>query len=248
MGNNKEMINRQEKFLELTQEERILLITLNNPPENKLTSELFLELHSCRDLFLSPDIDLIIFSGKGNIFSKGFDLEYMKACADPQQMKAHLTYYNEIYTFIENLPKPVIAAINGHCLGGGLELALVCHFRLCTQKARLGLPEVSIGVIHGLGGVHRLAKVVGQAKALEMITMGDIVTASEALRIGLVNRTFPKEDFMSHVLRFAKTLLMVDQKRIREIIRLLSEAEEKNEKENIKATIDSFTHLYFPKR
>ena len=155
----------QEKFLELTQEDKILLVTLNNPPENKLTSELFLELHSCRDLFLSPDIDLIIFSGKGNIFSKGFDLEYMKVCADPQQMKAHLTYYNEIYTFIKNLPKPVIAAINGHCLGGGLELALLCHFRLCTQKARLGLPEVSIGVIPGLGGVHRLAKGVGQASA-----------------------------------------------------------------------------------
>jgi enoyl-CoA hydratase/carnithine racemase len=238
-----------EKFLEFTQEDKILLVTLHNPPENKLTSELFLKLRSRRNLFLSSDIDLIIFSGgKGDIFSKGFDLEYLKACANHQQMKAHLADYNEMYSFIEGLSKPVIAAINGHCLGGGLELALVCHYRLCTEKARLGLPEVSLGVIPGLGGVHRLAKLVGYAKALEMITMGDIITSSEALRINLVNRIFPKEGFMSHVLRFAETLLMADQKRVREVIRLLRESEKRNQKENIDAAINSFTHLYFTKR
>jgi len=244
------MVIHQKKFLTLAEEDRILTITINNPPENKLNNEIFLEFNTCRSLILSPDIDLIIFTGQGNIFSKGFDLNIIRTCPDPHVLREHLTFLNETYAFIESLHKPVIAAINGHCLGGGLELALVCHLRLCSEKARLGLPELSMGIIPGLGGVHRLAKVVGQAKAFEMIAMGDVISASEALRINLVNRVLPKEKFMSGVLRIAKTLLMVDQGRLREVIRLLRNCQVSgyarfNEQENINAIIDSFVSICF---
>jgi len=239
------MFVQQKKFLKLSEEDRILTITLDNPPENKLNNEIFLEFNTCRSLILSPDIDLIILTGQGNLFSKGFDLNIIRSCTDPHLLREHLTFINEAYAFIESLPKPVIAAINGHCLGGGLELALVCHLRLCSEKARLGLPELSMGIIPGLGGVHRLAKGVGQAKAFEMIAMGDVISASEALRINLVNRLLPKEDFMHAVLRIARTLLMVDQNRLREVIRLLRNCQINDEQENINAIIDSFVNICF---
>ncbi|MEW6377998.1 MAG: enoyl-CoA hydratase/isomerase family protein [bacterium] len=236
---------QQKKFLELAQEDRILIVTLSNPPENKLNNELFLELNTCRYLFLSPDVDLIIFTGRGNWFSKGFDLGLIRACSDPQVLREHLAFTNKVYAFIESLEKPVIAAINGHCLGGGLELALVCHLRLCSEKARLGLPELSVGIIPGLGGVHRLTKAVGQAKAFEMIALGDVISASEALRINLVNRVLPREDFMRHVLGLARTLLMADRNRLRDVIRLIRNSGNKSEQENISAVIDSFVNICF---
>ncbi|MBU0568289.1 enoyl-CoA hydratase/isomerase family protein [bacterium] len=235
----------EKKFLELSREDRILILAINNPPHNSLNDEIFWELYSCRDLILSPDIDLIIFTGKGNVFSKGFDLNAIRAYPDSSKMRESLKGANRIYSFIEDLDKPVIAAINGHCFGGGLELALVCHFRLCSEKARLGLPEVSVKIIPGLGGIHRLAKVVGETKALELITLGDLFSASEALRLNIVNRLFPKKDFMPSVLRFAKTLLMADQGCIREVIRLIKKARISSEQENIKSATDSFIDIYF---
>ncbi|MEW5803999.1 MAG: enoyl-CoA hydratase/isomerase family protein [bacterium] len=242
------MLVQQKKFLELTVKDRILTVTIDNPPENKLNHEMFLELDTCRDILSSPDIDLVIFTGQGNIFSKGFDMDLIRACPDSGTMKEHLTFIHGIYALIGSLPKPVIAAINGHCFGGGLELALVCHLRLCSEKARLGLPELSNGIIPGLGGIHRLAHVVGQAKAFEMIGLGDVISASEGLRIGLVNRVLPKGGFMPAALAIAKTLLMVDQYRMREVMQLLRDARVNNEQENIQAIIDSFVNVCFGRK
>ncbi|MGD2103877.1 MAG: enoyl-CoA hydratase-related protein, partial [Anaerolineae bacterium] len=92
---------------------------------------------------------------------------------------------------IETSSKPVIAAINGFCLGGGLELAMACHMRICSDRARLGQPEINLGLIPGWGGTQRLPRIVGKGKALEMILTGDMVTAQEAYRIGLVNKVVP---------------------------------------------------------
>ncbi|MEW5803998.1 MAG: enoyl-CoA hydratase/isomerase family protein [bacterium] len=231
------MFVQQKKFLKLAEKDRILTITIDNPPGNRLHREFFMELNTCRHLLASPDIDLIVFTGQGDTFSKGFDLNSISDCTDPQSLKEVLIYSNDVFTFIESLNKPVIAAINGHCLGGGMELALVCHLRLCSEKARLGLPELSVGIIPGLGGVHRLAILVGRAKAFEMIALGDVISASEALRINLVNRVLPKKDFMSGVLKIARTLLMVNQNRMREVIQLLRDFTTNDEQENIKAAI-----------
>jgi len=238
------LINRGRNGVTFTREGRILIITLDDPPENKVTHELFLEFNTHRSLLASPDIDLVIFTGQGNIFSKGFDLQSIDENISPQVLGEQLTFMNEMYAFIESLDKPVLAAMNGHCLGGGLELALTCHMRLCSDKARLGLPEVSIGIIPGLGGIHRLARVVGQSKALEMITFGDVIPASEALRINLVNRLLPREGFMSHVMRLARTLLMANQNHVREVIRLLRQAEMNNDQQNIRAAVESFVHIF----
>ena len=108
---------------------------------------------------------------------------------------------------IEGLPKPVIAAINGYALGGGLELAMACHIRVASPNARLGQPEVKLGIVPGHGGTQRLPRLVGKGRALEMILTGDPVTAEEAHRIGLVNRVVPQEDLIPEARKIAGRIL-----------------------------------------
>jgi enoyl-CoA hydratase/carnithine racemase len=165
------------------------------------------ELDLCRDAMLSEKVDAIIITGKGKVFSKGADLSEIDSSSHAITIKT-LAFGNEIYTFISKLTKPVIAAINGPCLGGGLELALACHLRVCSEKARIGLPELTAGVIPGLGGTERLVRIVGEGKALEMILLGDMISASRAFELNLVSRVFPKKDFFQKVLLFVNTILV----------------------------------------
>jgi enoyl-CoA hydratase len=103
----------------------------------------------------------------------------------------------DTFRFLETMRKPVIAAVNGFALGGGLELALACHFRIASENAKFGLPEVKLGIIPGYGGTVRLPRVVGRGRALEMILTGEMLDAQEAFRIGLVNRVYPQADLIA---------------------------------------------------
>ena len=232
----------QSKYLEISTEGRMLIITICNPPHNYLSSGFFTELSSCRELILSSNVDAIIFTGKGNVFSKGADIEEIKSNPNALNFRTIL-YGNELFTFFSRLDKPVIAAINGPCLGGGLELALACHIRLCSEKARLGLPELSIGVIPGLGGIQRLIRVVGESKALEMILLGDIISASRALELNLVSRVFPKKEFFSRVLLLVRTILTARREAVTEALRLIVRSRPESEEKNILAAAEKFASL-----
>ena len=111
-----------------------------------------------------------------------------------------------VITSIQRLGKLVIAAINGFCLGGGCELALACHLRVAGEQARLGQPEISLGIIPGFGGTQRLPRVVGKAKAIEMILTGDLINAQEALRIGLVNKVVPAGELLKQTKDLARKI------------------------------------------
>ena len=112
-----------------------------------------------------------------------------------------------IFSFIERFPKPVIAAINGFALGGGCELALACHIRIASDKAQIGLPEVSLGIIPGYGGTQRMARLLGKGKALELICTGDRIGADEALRIGLVNKVVPGDQLLIAAEEMARKIM-----------------------------------------
>jgi enoyl-CoA hydratase/carnithine racemase len=232
----------ERKSLEISTDGRILIITISNPPHNYLHAGFFGELHSCQELMLSPDIDAIIFTGKGNVFSKGADIEEIRSRSHALDLKT-LLYGNEIFTSISRLTKPVIAAINGACMGGGLELALSCHIRVCSEKARLGLPEVSIGLIPGLGGIQRMARVVGESKALEMILLGDIISAERALGMNLVSRVFPQKEFLSNTLLFVKTLLLTRREALEEVLKLVALSRTQDEDRSISRAAESFIRL-----
>jgi enoyl-CoA hydratase/carnithine racemase len=232
----------QTSYLKISVEGGILVLTIDNPPNNYLPVAFFEDLHNCRELILSSEVAAVIFTGTGKVFSKGVDLSEVTARPNALDHRM-IKFANQLFTFISRLRKPVIAAINGPCLGGGLELALACHIRLCSEKARLGLPELSIGVIPGLGGIQRLIRVVGEAKALEMILLGDMIPATRALELNLVSRVFPKKDFFSRVLIFVRTLITARRQALAEALRLVALSRADKEEENVLAAAESFTRL-----
>lgn len=232
----------ENKYLELSQDGRILILTISNSPHNYLPSHFFVELDLCRDAMLSEEVDAIIITGKGKVFSKGADLSEIDSSSHAITIET-LAFGNEIYKFISKLTKPVIAAINGPCLGGGLELALACHIRVCSEKTRIGLPELTAGVIPALGGIERLVRTVGEAKALEMILLGDMISASRAFELNLVSRVFPKKDFFQKVLLFVNTILAARKEAVSEALKRIDRLRPEKESQHILESAESFIRL-----
>ncbi|MGH9321305.1 MAG: enoyl-CoA hydratase-related protein [Vicinamibacteria bacterium] len=180
--------------LKLEEREGISTLTINRPDKlNALDGETLSELdRAITELSESESLRAVIVTGAGEkAFVAGADI---KELARETPATGHLTCLRgqAVFRRLETLGKPVLAAINGFALGGGLELALACHVRIAAGGAKLGLPEVTLGAIPGYGGTQRLARIVGRGRALEMILTGDPVDAHEAYRIGLVNRVVPQ--------------------------------------------------------
>jgi enoyl-CoA hydratase/carnithine racemase len=174
------------------------LLTIDHPPVNSFNKQVVAELGEAIDELMADDeVKAIVITGGGtNAFVAGADIPEIKELLEnPDDGYAEAREFIErgqgVNLKIETATKPVIAAINGFCLGGGLELAMACHMRICSDRARLGQPEVNLGLIPGWGGTQRLARIVGKGKALEMILTGDMITAQEAYRVGLVNKVVP---------------------------------------------------------
>jgi enoyl-CoA hydratase/carnithine racemase len=229
--------------LSLWLHDRILLVTIKNPPHNYLTGNFYLELNSCREIILSDAVDAVVLTGEGKLFSKGFNIQEVLPASSSFNNEIVL-FANDVYSFFANLNKPVIAAINGTCLGGGLELALASHIRLCAEKSMLGLPEVSGGLVPGLGGI----RLMGEARALEMLLIGDFISAQRAYELNLVNRVFPKKDFLVQVMAFVKMLLATRYEAIQHILELVRISRPENEDANILKSANRFTELLLQAR
>jgi 3-hydroxypropionyl-coenzyme A dehydratase len=168
----------------------IAIIKINRPEVlNALDKEVAAELDTAIDIASADDkIKVIIITGDGErSFCAGGDIRYV-ANIDPIEAERYATYMHSLLNKIENLEKPVIAAINGYALGGGCQLALACDIRIASSNAKIGQTEVTIGIPPGWGGTQRLSRIVGSAKAKELIYTGKMITAIEAERIGLVNK------------------------------------------------------------
>lgn len=198
----------QRQFVRLDRlEHGIALLTLNNPPLNLNTlTTLDQLLAACREIAEDTSVRVVVVTGSGDrAFCAGSDIsEFAEVRADVVPRK--LARENEAFTSLEELPVPVIAALNGVTLGGGGEIALACDIRIMDETARIGFPEVKLGVFPGSGGVFRLPRVVGSALALELLYTGELIPAQEAHRIGLVNRLTPKGKALDVALEMAKTL------------------------------------------
>lgn len=165
-------------------------ITINRPAQlNALNRETINELHDClRTLNESTNVRVIILTGSGEkAFVAGADIKEFASFSVEEGKNLASQGQDLLFSFIENMSKPVIAAINGFALGGGLELAMSSHIRIASSNAKMGLPEVSLGVIPGYGGTQRLAQLVGRGKANEMVFSAGMISASDALQWGLVN-------------------------------------------------------------
>ena len=180
------------------QKEGVLTITIDRPKVlNALNAQTVTELGRAFDEARDDDsIRCVILTGGGEkAFVAGADINELSKMT-PLTGKAVAERGQRILSKIERLPKPVIAAINGFALGGGCEIALACHIRIASEKAQLGLPEVTLGIIPGYGGTQRMARLLGKGKALELILTGDRIGAAEAERIGLVNKVVPADQLM----------------------------------------------------
>lgn len=196
------------QFVKMTTEGRVLTISLNRPPTNPLNSEFGQEL--CAAFTEVGKMDgitvVVITSGLEKAFIAGADIKEM-AAKSGDEMDAFSRLLQDANNLLSGMQKVVIAAINGHALGGGCELAMACDFRfMMAGKALIGLPEVGLGLIPGAGGTQRLPRLVGVAKALEMMLQGKVIGPEEALAIGLINRVIEPENFMAEVMAFANKL------------------------------------------
>jgi enoyl-CoA hydratase len=180
-------------------EGRIRHIIINRESKlNALNRATLAELHTAiADAFDSESVGGIIITGAGEkAFVAGADIAEFARFDSAKGEEMARTGHTQVFNLIENGKKPVIAAINGFALGGGLELALACHIRIASNNAKMGLPEVSLGLIPGYGGTQRLTALVGKGRAMEMILTGDMITAEDAYEFGLVNHVTSLEELL----------------------------------------------------
>lgn len=209
----------------------VTTITLNRPPTNSVNLGIREELdHAIGQLAEDKQTRAIIITGAGEKgFCAGMDVsDIANFNKGPNG--------NDVFNRIEKMPKPVIAAINGYALGGGCELALVCHFRMIVDRPRaiMGLPEVNLGITPGWGGIQRLPRVVGKSKALEMILFSQRLQPEEALAAGLVNRVVPADDLMKEAQAFAKALTKRAPLAVRAVLEGMSTGLEKGIEEGLR--------------
>ncbi|MFX0555901.1 enoyl-CoA hydratase/isomerase family protein [Maribacter sp. CXY002] len=177
----------------------IATVTINRPNKlNALNKETIQELHEViSDIEDNPDVKVIVLTGSGEkAFVAGADISEFADFSEKKGKKLAAKGQELLFDFIERLSKPVIAAINGFALGGGLELAMACHFRIASDNSKMGLPEVSLGVIPGYGGTQRLPQLVGKGRAMEMIMTAAMITAEQAKNYGLVNHVTSQEELL----------------------------------------------------
>lgn len=185
----------------------VAILTLNNPPLNLNTLTTLAQLRgACEALDRDERVRAVVITGKGTkAFCAGSDLQEFASVRE-DVVPRKLERENEAFTAIENLPMPVIAALNGVTLGGGAEIALCCDIRIIDDAGRIGFPEVKLGVFPGSGGVFRLPRLIGAGRAYELLYTGNIIGAEQAHRIGLVNRIAPSGASMETAIALAETL------------------------------------------
>lgn len=194
---------RDFEKLKVTKEDRLGIVTLANPPANTISQKVIHELEEAFDELAADDeVKAVLLCGEGRFFAAGADIKEFTAVSHGQQFSDMSREGQRVFRKIEMMTKPVIAAIHGAALGGGLELALACHIRLAASDAKLGLPELQLGLIPGFAGTQRLPKLIGKPEAVEMMLTSEPLTGEEAKAAGLVNRTVAPDRFLEEAKAF----------------------------------------------
>ncbi|MCP4134087.1 MAG: enoyl-CoA hydratase/isomerase family protein [bacterium] len=226
--------------------ENVGIITINKPKANQLSPDVIEGfrkiLDSCEK---DPSIRAIVITGSGEkIFCAGADLSSGMGDFSPVDF---LKRGQDVWNKIEDFPKPVIAALNGHALGGGCELAMACHFRFLKKGARIGLTETNLGIMPGYGGTLRLPRLIGRAKALEYMVLGKQIESDEAEEMGLVNRLCEEGAVMGEALEFAGQLSKRPPLSVRALLKIMSMSESMSPEQHLKAEREELGKLFSTK-
>jgi len=223
----------------LTREESFGVITLNRPPANAISEPLIRELNAALNE-LQPDeaVRAVVITGSGErIFCGGADLGSAFTGGD---LEAFIRFGNSVMRKMERFPKPIIAAINGHAMGGGCEIAMACHLRLLKETARMGQTESNLGIIPGYGGTQRLPRLIGRTKALEFLLLGTQIPAQECLALGLVNRLCKEGETLNDAKALARQLARRAPLATAAIIKAVDEGLESPMARSIDVEMDAF--------
>lgn len=224
------------QLIKLTKEEAVAVITIDHPPVNVLSSQAMTELNQVVDDILNDaKIKVAIFTGAGpNVFIAGADVKEIGGISASKQAEDLALKGQALINKIERSRKPFIAAINGVCFGGGNELAMACHMRIASDRAKFGQPEILLGIIPGFGGTQRMLRMCGLAKARELILTGDNITAQEAFRIGLLNKVVPDGEVLKQALGLAKKIAAKGRHTVECIQQAITEGAELSLEEGLK--------------
>ncbi|MBS4176106.1 enoyl-CoA hydratase [Lederbergia citrea] len=221
------------------------IITIDRPPANALSSDLIQELSKhLDDLEHDQDIRAILLHGEGRFFSAGADIKEFTSIKNGDDFSKLAVKGQDVFEKIENFPKPIVAAIHGAALGGGLELAMACHIRLVSENAKLGLPELQLGLIPGFAGTQRLPRLVGAAKAAEMLFTSDPISGEEAVQRGLANQAFPEEQLLEKAKEMVLKIAKKSPISIKAVIELLRFTKTEQFYEGVKQEAINFGHVF----
>ncbi|MEO2055376.1 MAG: enoyl-CoA hydratase [Nitrospira sp.] len=205
----------ENEIVKYSTDGHVATITLNNPPANLLTFDLLSALEKVVDSLAKDDqVKALVITGSGSLFVAGADIKEIASISSSEKGESIAKRGQAVLDKIEQMQKPVIAAITGFCLGGGLELAMACHLRIGGERVRLGQPEINLGIIPGFGGTQRLPSLVGKAKAIELILTGDMINAEEGKRIGLFNKVVPEGEVLKQAQGLAKKIASKGKKAV----------------------------------
>ncbi|MBK7215304.1 MAG: enoyl-CoA hydratase/isomerase family protein [Bacteroidales bacterium] len=206
------------QILQPSQQGPVLVVTINRPESlNALNTRFFDELDALlSNEAMAPDLRAIVITGSGKAFVAGADISEMVSKTPPEASEFSRRGQKTFQTIV-NHPIPIIAAVNGFALGGGMELAMACDFRIASNLAKFGQPEVNLGLIPGYAATQRLSRLVGMGTALYMLTTGEMVTAEEALRIGLVQKLTEPDKLMEEAMRLANMIALKGPKAVKTV-------------------------------
>lgn len=226
-------------------EDRVAILTIDHPPVNAFNRATLAELETAFDELIADDqVKVIVLTGAGELaFVAGADINEIAVVRDAAEARAFVLKGQRLFDKIEACPKPVIAAINAVALGGGLELALACHMRILADRARLGQPESNLGLIPGWGGTQRLPRIVGAAKAIELILTGDPINAQEAQRLGLANQVVPAGQALTAAKELAQKLAAKSKLTNEAALRAILDGLKLSLRDGLRREADQFSRL-----
>lgn len=214
-----------EKKCSYAVNEGIAVMTVNNPPVNALSAPVLKDIEEAVKQALADDsVRVVVFTGAGDkAFIAGADIKEFTDLKEAEKATDFLSYGQGLTTLIEESDKPFIAAINGFCLGGGMEYALACHIRLADETAQIGLPEIKLGIIPGYGGTQRTPRLIGKGRALELILSGNFISGKQAAEYGVVNRAVPQGTVVEEATKLAKAIATKSRMNIKAAMKAVSE-------------------------
>ncbi|KGP73843.1 enoyl-CoA hydratase [Pontibacillus yanchengensis] len=231
--------------LQFETKEQVAVLTIQSPPANALATYILKDLAQALDhIEQDSTIKAVVLKGEGKFFSAGADIKEFTSLQAESEYSNLAKQGQQLFNRIENYHVPVIAAIHGAALGGGLELAMSCHMRIVTESAKLGLPELSLGIIPGFAGTQRLPRYVGQAKAYEMILSGEPISGVEAASLGLANHAVADEELESTVMTLAGKITSKSGPSIHAVMRLLPYTFTSNFESGLSSEADEFGKVF----